>query len=502
MTLRLRLVIALLLLAAAGLVVFGFVTYGFYSRSLYTRLDDQLQAAAGPMEARLREQAGLESIPGGSTAANNRFGRGGPPTIIAPETYGGLIDSSGDVVTDIALSSSTSQPALPAPLPAAGPDGTFFTVGSTSGSGDWRVYLRDAERTPQDRVLVAVPLTEVTDSLDRLLLIETSAAVGLLTLLGIGSWLILRRGLRPLEQMATSSRAIAGGDLSQRVSPADGRTEVGQLGLALNTMLDDIEVAFREREATEQRLRQFLADASHELRTPLTSIQGFAELFRLEGEHDHVDLEIILRRIEEESARMKVLVEDLLLLARLDETRPSDRGPVDLAVLAADACSDAVALDRSRPVTLDAPNPLVIQGDQDHLRQAISNLVTNAVHHTPAGSPIEVSAEVVDGYAVVTVRDHGPGLDPDALEHVFDRFWQADNARVGSGVGLGLAIVAGIAAEHGGDVTAANAADGGAVVPAALPPQRRRGLTDRPRATATSRTLYDCAGQAAAILAA
>ena len=462
MTLRLRLVIALLLLAAAGLVVFGFVTYGFYSRSLYTRLDDQLQAAAGPMEARLREQAGLETIPGGATANNNRFGRGGPPTIIAPETYGGLIDSSGAVVTDIALSSSTSQPALPDTLPAAGPDGTFFTVGSTSGSGDWRVYLRAAERTPQDRVLVAVPLTEVTDSLDRLLLIETSAAVGLLTLLGIGSWLILRRGLRPLEQMATSSRAIAAGDLSQRVAPADGRTEVGQLGLALNTMLDDIEVAFREREATEQRLRQFLADASHELRTPLTSIQGFAELFRLEGEHDHVNLEIILRRIEEESARMKVLVEDLLLLARLDETRPSDRAPVDLAVLAADACSDAVALDRSRPVTLDAPNPLVIQGDQDHLRQAISNLVTNAVHHTPAGSPIEVSAEVVDGYAVVTVRDHGPGLDPDGLQHVFDRFWRADDARVGSGVGLGLAIVAGIAAEHGGDVTATNAADGGA----------------------------------------
>ncbi len=472
MTLRLRLVIALVLLAAAGLVVFGFVTYGFYSRSLYSRLDDQLQAAAPPVESRLRQHAGLESEPGatgtgtGTANANgdNRggFGPGGPPTVVAPETYAELIDSSGTVVSDIQLSSSSSQPALPATLPTAGPDGTYFTVGSTSGSGDWRVYLRPAERTSGGQVLLAVPITEVTDSLDRLLLIETSAAVGLLTLLGIGSWLILRRGLRPLEQMATSSRSIAAGDLSERVSPADGRTEVGQLGLALNTMLDDIEVAFREREATEQRLRQFLADASHELRTPLTSIQGFAELFRLEDEHDHVNLEIILRRIEEESARMKVLVEDLLLLARLDETRPNDRAPVDLAVLAADACSDAVALDRSRPITLNAPNPLVIQGDQDHLRQAITNLVTNAVHHTPPGSNIEVGAEVDDGYAVVTVRDHGPGLDPNGLEHVFDRFWQADNARVGSGAGLGLAIVAGIASEHGGEATGVNAPGGGA----------------------------------------
>jgi len=474
MTLRLRLVIALVLLAAAGLVVFGVVTYGFYSRSLYQRLDDQLHAAATAVEIRLRQTGGLESLPGGGGTipgtgtslpnSDNRggFGPGGPPTVVAPETYAELIDSSGAVVGTIQLSNSSSQPAIPDTLPPVGPDGTYFTVGSTTGSGDWRVFLRPAERTSGGKVLLAVPLSEVTDSLDRLVLIETSAAVGLLTLIGIGSWLILRRGLRPLEQMATSSRAIAAGDLTERVLPADGRTEVGQLGLALNTMLDDIEVAFREREATEQRLRQFLADASHELRTPLTSIQGFAELFRLEDEHDHVNLEIILRRIEDESARMKVLVEDLLLLARLDETRPADRAPVDLSVLAADACSDAVALDRSRSITLNAPNPLVIEGDQDHLRQAISNLVTNSVHHTPAGSAIEVGAEVDGGYAVITVRDHGPGLDPNALEHVFDRFWQADKARVGSGAGLGLAIVTGIATEHGGEATAQNAPGGGA----------------------------------------
>ncbi len=313
-------------------------------------------------------------------------------------------------------------------------------------------------------------MDELTASLNRLVLIESAAAVALLAALAIGAWLILRRGLRPLEHMATSARSISAGDLSQRVAPADGRSEVGQLGLALNTMLGEIEGAFAERDATEHRLRQFLADASHELRTPLTSIQGFAELFRVGGEKDHVDLAIIMRRIEEESARMKVLVEDLLLLARLDETRPVERAPVDLAVLAADACSDAVAADPGRPVTLDASGPIIVFGDEDHLRQAIANLVTNALTHTVAGTPIEVSAARTNGHATVVVRDHGAGLDADALQHVFDRFWQADRARVGSGSGLGLSIVAAIAQEHGGDISVANADGGGARFELTLPP--------------------------------
>jgi two-component system OmpR family sensor kinase len=274
--------------------------------------------------------------------------------------------------------------------------------------------------------------------------------------------------------MAHSATTITAGDLTQRVSPADERTEVGQLGLALNTMLDGIELSFREREATEARLRQFLADASHELRTPLTSIQGFAELFRLGPDDARVDLPAILRRIEEESARMAVLVEDLLLLARLDQTRPFAPVEVDLAVVAADACTDAVATDPTRAVTLDAPFPVVVHGDEAHLRQAVANLVTNALRHTPPGSPIEVAARVErDGTAgggdavgargVVVVRDHGPGLAAEDLDHAFDRFWQADAARVGTGAGLGLAIVAGIADEHGGSATLANAVDGGAI---------------------------------------
>ena len=319
-----------------------------------------------------------------------------------------------------------------------------------------------ATLTDRHPVVVAVPMTEVTGSLHRLILVETSGGAALLIVLSLGSWFVLRRGLRPLEEMAATARTITAGDLSERVSPSGGPTEVGQLGLALNTMLDGIEDSFREREATEQRLRQFLADASHELRTPLTSIQGFAELFRVSGEDAQVDLPTILRRIEQESGRMKGLVEDLLLLARLDDARAPERSPVDLAVLAADACSDAVAVAPDRRITLDAPEPVVVAGDEAHLRQAVANLVTNALAHTPAGTPVEVAANLVDGMAAVSVRDHGPGLDPDALVHVFDRFWQADRARAGTGAGLGLAIVAAIAAEHGGTATATNTDDNGA----------------------------------------
>jgi two-component system OmpR family sensor kinase len=269
--------------------------------------------------------------------------------------------------------------------------------------------------------------------------------------------------------MATTARTITAGDLSQRVSPSEPRTEVGQLGLALNTMLGEIEEAFQERDATERRLRQFLADASHELRTPLTSIQGFAELFRLDAARDRVDLAVILRRIEEEAARMKTLVEDLLLLARLDDTRPVRRAPVDLAVVAADACSDAIAVAPDRSVVLDAPEPVLVAGDGDHLRQAMANLVGNALRHTPPGTGIDVGASRDGDGALLWVRDHGPGLSADTVEHAFDRFWQADHARTGAGAGLGLSIVSAIVDEHGGTVAAENADGGGARFTIRLP---------------------------------
>jgi two-component system OmpR family sensor kinase len=269
--------------------------------------------------------------------------------------------------------------------------------------------------------------------------------------------------------MADTAKEIAGGDLAQRVQVGAQGTEVDQLAAAFNTMLDQIQRAFVQRDATEERLRQFLADASHELRTPLTSIQGFAELFRLGSDDPRVSTATIMRRIEEESARMKGFVEDLLLLARLDQVRRSERAPVDLSVLAADACSDAIAADPQRPVTLAAPQPVVLLGDAAHLRQALANLVSNALRHTPTGSPIDVAVELRGGYALIEVRDHGPGLDDEALAHAFDRFWQKDRSRSGIGAGLGLAIVAAVAAEHSGDIGAANAPGGGAVFSMRLP---------------------------------
>ncbi|MGH9123738.1 MAG: sensor histidine kinase [Acidimicrobiales bacterium] len=523
MTLRLRLVLALVGLVAAGLVGFGAVTYGVYSHSQYRQLDDQLQSPASRQFVEHQLYQDLGFAPGGPDGANG--GGGGGPSGPPAGTYAELVSSSGTVLATYTAGSG-DQPKFPARPLAVGTRGRLFTVESTTGSSQFRVFEEPAgepgggglepggsfpgagngqggtgnggfsppgtgsgnggQFRPQTSVsttatsvpasdldgavvLTAAPLGPVTNALHRLVLDETAGSLVLLLLLSAGSWLILRRGLQPLERMAGTARAIAAGDLSQRVSPAGGPSEVAQLGLALNTMLDDIEGAFQEREATELRLRQFLADASHELRTPLTSIQGFAELFRLSGDHARVDLPTILRRIEQESARMKVLVEDLLLLARLDQPRQAERAPVDLAVLAADACSDAVAMAPDRPITLDAPDPVVVAGDQSHLRQAIANLVSNAVRHTPEGTAIEVRAGLVDGAAEVSVRDHGPGLDDDALAHVFDRFWQADRARVGTGAGLGLAIVSSIAGEHGGRAEAANAPGGGAVFTLRLP---------------------------------
>lgn len=473
MTLRLRLVLALLALVTVGLVVFGATTYSLYSRSEYQRLDDQLRNAAPDVSRALGDQAEPGGRPGGPGGPGGRpgvgRGRGGPDVPLS--VYGELRDTSGALVTTVHLATTTNTPKLPAQLAVTGGVSRLFNVGSATGSGTWRVLVTPAQGPGGDAgrsVVVAVPTATVSAALHRLVLLEVIGGLGLLAVLSAGAWFIVRRGLRPLESMATTASAISAGDLTPRVAVTDDSSEVGQLGIAFNTMLDGIQAAFAERDATEARLRQFLADASHELRTPLTSIQGFAELSRVGGAESG-DVPTILRRIEDESARMSLLVEDLLLLARLDQTRPAQRAPVDLTVLAADACTAAAAAAPDRAIILDAPAPVVVAGDEAHLRQAIGNLVTNAIKHTPDGSAIDVRTAIDGDTGVVVVRDHGVGLNDDALAQAFDRFWQADAARVGSGAGLGLAIVAGIAAEHGGSASVANAEDGGAVFTLRVP---------------------------------
>lgn len=461
MSLRAKLVIALGALLALGLLAFGIGTYARYSSAEYRRLDDRLRSSSIAAERELHELAGFEiGPPGGLDGSDSDDARA-----LGIGSYAELRDGAGAVIAHLPNDTSSAAPALPRVVALSRP----FTVGAATGSGDWRALATADSRFPALEVIVATPLGDVADSLRGLVIIEAIAAAVILALITVGSWLILRRGLRPLESMAIAAGSIHGGDMSLRVTPGDGRGEVGQLGLALNSMLDNLQEAFAAQKESEAKLRQFLADASHELRTPLTSIQGFAELFRLGVANEHVDTDVIMRRIEEESERMRVLVDELLLLARLDERRDIEPTDVDLAVLAADACSDAVAADPGRPITLDAPRPVTVAGVPDQLRQAIANLVSNALTHTPARTPVEVSAVSVAGRAIVTVRDHGPGLSGDALLHSFDRFWQADPSRIGPKSGLGLSIVQAIAESHQGTAAVRNHPDGGAEFTVDLP---------------------------------
>ena len=237
-----------------------------------------------------------------------------------------------------------------------------------------------------DGVLVAaVPLTEVDETLQRLLVVEGLVLGGVLLLLGAAAWVVVRVGLLPLDRMGHTAGAIAGGDLSRRVSPTDPRTEVGRLGIALNAMLDRLEQAFAERQASEDRLRRFIADASHELRTPLASIRGYAELFRMGAAREPDDVARSMERIEDEAARMGVLVEDLLTLARLDQVPDVPHVPVDLGDIARDAVDDARATAPDRAIELRLDPPAGVTGDPHQLRQVLANLLRNALVHTPGG---------------------------------------------------------------------------------------------------------------------
>jgi two-component system OmpR family sensor kinase len=285
-----------------------------------------------------------------------------------------------------------------------------------------------------------------------------------LVALAAAALFVVRLGLRPLDRMASTAGEIAAGRLSTRVTPATPRTEVGRLGLALNGMLARLERAFAERQASETRLRRFLADASHELRTPLSSIRGYAEVFHMGAAREPAAVETSMKRIEEEAERMGVLVEDLLALARLDELREPIREPVDMGVLAADAVEDARVTAPDRAIELHANGAAIVSGDAHQLHQVVANLMRNALVHTPAGSPIEVSVASGGDDVRLEVRDHGPGLPPGDPKRLFGRFWRAEAGRTRgkAGAGLGLAIVAEIVDTHGGSVEAGTADDGGA----------------------------------------
>jgi two-component system OmpR family sensor kinase len=358
----------------------------------------------------------------------------------------------------------------------------YFTVGSSGGDGpSYRVRVivdEDGDRhgaIASDSGRINVVITSLADTdaaVSRLVAVEVAATGVVLTLLGLVAFWVLRLGVRPLKEMTRAATVIAG-DISHRVPSAPEGTEAAELGTALNRMLGRIETSFAERQATEDRLRQFVADASHELRTPVTTIRGYAELHRRGALDDPDELAQAMRRTESEAERMAGLVDDMLLLARLDQGRPVERRPVDLGVLAIDAASDARAVAPERAVRAQTEAGVVVDGDEHRLRQVLANLVRNALVHTPPWATIRVSVwrEPDGGPAVAEVADDGPGMSDDQAAHAFDRFYRADpgRARDRGGSGLGLAIVQAIALAHGGRATLATAPGTGTTVRVELP---------------------------------
>jgi two-component system, OmpR family, sensor kinase len=457
--LQVKLIVAVLALVTVALLLIGLASAAALEGYLVGRLDDQLAAVADRYQ---HEEDQFGPGPGGGQR------RPGPPSPYVVQKRAG----DGRVVDDIpndSLDTEESTPRLPSDAAWYSEHaGKAVTVPATSGDGRWRVVIDPTG--DGDNVVVAASLRGIDSTTRQLRTIDLVVSLVVLALLAGAGAAIVRASLRPLVEIEQTARAIAAGDLTRRVPDRDPRTEVGRLGRALNTMLAQIEAAFSARAASEagarrseDRMRRFVADASHELRTPLTTIRGFAELYRQgAGQLDPAELDRLMRRIEDQAARMGLLVDDLLLLARLDQQRPLDRSPVDLLALAADAVADAHALDPDRRVELtlgsDDGQPghaLVVLGDEQRLRQVLANLVDNALRHTPAGSPVEVRVgeAALDGRpgAAVEVVDHGPGLTPEQTERVFERFYRADPARSG-GTGLGLSIVAALVAVHGGTV--------------------------------------------------
>jgi two-component system OmpR family sensor kinase len=455
MSLRARLLAGVLVLTAIGLLAAGGGTYLALRSFLLDRVDQQLMAARASVGRGLRQSST-------STINTTTLDRVAPP-IAFVEVRG----SAGRVVAlhmPNSLGGSSPAPRLPAALhpPPASPVGVpsrepalQFDVGAVSGAGRYRALVSSLPASG-GVLVVAVSLDDVNATLRRLVHVELLIAAGLLATLAVTAFWLLRRGLRPLERISQVASGIAQGDLDVRVTPAEDRSEIGRLGLALNGMLERLEDAFARRDRSEAQLRRFVSSASHELRTPLTSIRGYAALLRRGAKDNHEDLDTSISRIESEATRMSGLIDDLLLLARLDEQRPLVRDRIDLAVIAREAAQDARTREPARPITVDADGPVTVIGDRQRLRQIIDNLLDNAHVHTPPAAPVAIEVGVRDGLAVLAVTDTGPGIDPEQAPHVFERFYRGtppgsdDTAPRTEGSGLGLAIVKTVAEAHGG----------------------------------------------------
>lgn len=497
--LRARLVGIITVLLTVGLVVAGGTTTTQLQSYLVGRVDSQLETEGSGIAN--RQLDALQRV-GCNQGANSLLPSDYAVIFNMVQTTGqdsvGSVQDCGRAVTY----QQYGDPRLPSLTPAQADalGGEPFTVPSSRADSSWRVVaypVYGLSGSYAGTVTVGLPLGDIQHTVDRIVLLLLSSGLGIIVIGAlVGSWAV-RRSLRPLRHIEVTAAAIAAGDLTRRVPPAPPSTEVGRLGAALNGMLTQIEQAFEVRTASEGRMRRFVADASHELRTPLAAIRGYGELYRMGALTERDQVDDTMRRIEQSATRMGGLVADLLALARLDEHRQLRSDTVDLAVLAADSISDLHALDPERTVRLqglgdgDGLHTCTVIGDERMLRQVMSNLVGNVVAHTPAASPVELALGLRDGSAVLEVRDHGPGIDPEHAARVFERFYRVDASRSrrtgqtgsGGGAGLGMAIVAAIVEAHDGSVAIENTPGGGATVRVTLPLDRPTGPLTGPVTT-------------------
>lgn len=366
-------------------------------------------------------------------------------------------------------------PHLPHEVVLDNVDNGPFTV-SAINRDSFRYRTMAATSSDDKIIIVAVPLQDVSNAMQRLVWAEIVVTIAVLISLGAIGWWIVRRELRPLHNMTLTADAIAAGDLSQRVTAYNPKTEVGRLSEALNTMLSQIETAFDRQQASEERLRRFAADASHELRTPLTAIRGYAELYRQGAIVDEDHLNRVLMRIEHEATRMGLMVEDLLLLARLDQNRPFENESVNLVSLIEAVVNDARASTADYGInTSSEQKSVVINGDSARLHQVFANLVGNALSHTPPGTRIEITTTIDNNFAEIRVADNGPGISQEEGARVFERFYRVDvgRSRDTGGTGLGLAIVKSIVEKHHGTVDLESELGKGATFIVRLPLDQR-----------------------------
>ncbi|MFE2428853.1 sensor histidine kinase [Streptomyces sp. NPDC059373] len=463
-SLRSRLILTSVVLVVVGLGVSDTVVLSLVRHDLVQRVDQQLKRFGGPLTRRIA--TGDRRPP--PSDGQDKGGLGSP---WLPSQYVvAFVGADGTISQQLSVPVSPTDPRPKWPTMGAAElrarTGIPFDVPSDHGDSDWRVLIlaipQATARHLPARVVVAVSLHDVTSTTASLSTEFELIGAVVAALLGVAGWFAVRAGLRPLHRIeATATEIAAGRPLSHRMPHASTRTEAGRLSTALNIMLARIESAFAARAESEARMRRFIADASHELRTPLAGIRGFAELYRMGGLPDQADVKRTMARIENEAVRMGGLVEDLLTLARADESRPLQLAPMDLRTLAVDALHDTTALDATRPVSLTGPGgdspsaPALVLGDEARLRQVVANLVGNAVAHTPPGTSIRIGVGSENGHGLIEVADQGPGLEPDQAARVFERFYRVDASRTrreGGGAGLGLAIVTALVTAHNGHV--------------------------------------------------